>query len=48
MIGRVSHTGHVVRGFLSLKSMEILFLNGDVYNEMAMFGLVADEAIVNA
>ena len=24
------------------------FLDGNVYNEMAMFGLVADEAIVNA
>jgi hypothetical protein len=25
-----------------------IFLDGNVYNEMAMFGLVADEAIVNA
>ena len=44
---RNSYSGHVVRSFLSLKSMDDKLLDGNVLNKMALVGLVRQDELVN-
>jgi hypothetical protein len=44
---RNSYSGHVVRSFLSLKSMDDKLLDGNVLNKMALLGLVRQDELVN-
>lgn len=44
---RNSYSGHVVRSFLSLKSMDDKLLDGNVLDKMALVGLVRQDELVN-
>ena len=47
LIGIVNHSGHAVRSFLSLKSMDDKIINGNILNKMALVGLVRQDELVN-
>ena len=42
-----TYLGHVVRSFLSLKSMDDKIINGNILNKMALVGLVRQDELVN-
>lgn len=47
LTGISTYLGHVVRSFLSLKSMDDKIINGNILNKMALVGLVRQDELVN-
>ena len=45
--GISTYLRHVVRCFLSLKSMDNKIINGNILNKMALVGLVRQDELVN-
>ena len=45
--GISTYLRHVVRSFLSLKSMDDKIINGNILNKMALLGLVRQDELVN-
>ena len=45
--GISTYLRHVVKSFLSLKSMDDKIINGNILNKMALVGLVRQDELVN-